>query len=78
MNAQIAGILAGSKVELHACIASGGEDIPALSTIACTHTINDPARIDKDPACSQQLKGCYLVRSRLRGYRGEIRTLSKC
>lgn len=37
MNAQIAGMLAGSKVELHAGIARGGEDIPALSTTACTH-----------------------------------------
>lgn len=37
MNAQIAGMLAGSKVELHAGISRGGEDIPALSTTACTH-----------------------------------------
>ncbi|WP_419795071.1 DUF2786 domain-containing protein [Pseudomonas palleroniana] len=34
MNAQIAGMLAGSKVELHAGIARGGEDVLALSEIA--------------------------------------------
>ena len=34
MNAQIAGMLAGSKVELHAGIARGGEDTLALSAIA--------------------------------------------
>lgn len=34
LNAQIAGMLAGSKVELHAGIARGGEDILALSEIA--------------------------------------------
>lgn len=34
MNAQIAGMLAGSKVELNAGIASGGEDTLALSAIA--------------------------------------------
>ncbi len=37
MNAQIAGMLAGSKVELHVGIARGGEEIPALSTTAYTH-----------------------------------------
>jgi hypothetical protein len=34
MNAQIAGMLAGSRVELHAGIARGGEDTLALSAIA--------------------------------------------
>ena len=34
LNAQIAGILAGSKVDLHAGIARGGEDTLALSAIA--------------------------------------------
>ena len=34
MNAQIAGMLAGSKVELHAGIARGGKDTLALSAIA--------------------------------------------
>ncbi|NWA81655.1 DUF2786 domain-containing protein [Pseudomonas sp. D2002] len=34
MNAQIAGMLAGSKVELHAGIARGSEDTIALSVIA--------------------------------------------
>lgn len=34
LNAQIAGILAGSKVDLHAGIARGGEDSLALSAIA--------------------------------------------
>ncbi|CAM3173262.1 DUF2786 domain-containing protein [Pseudomonas fluorescens] len=34
LNAQIAGMLAGSKVDLHAGIARGGEDTIALSVIA--------------------------------------------
>lgn len=34
MNAQIAGMLAGSKAELHAGIACGGEDNLALSASA--------------------------------------------
>jgi len=34
LNAQIAGMLAGSKVDLHAGIARGGEDTLALSAIA--------------------------------------------
>ena len=34
LNAQIAGMLAGRKVELHAGIASGGEDTLALSVLA--------------------------------------------
>lgn len=34
LNAQIAGMLAGSKVELHAGIARGSEDTIALSVIA--------------------------------------------
>ena len=34
LNAQIAGMLAGSKVELHAGIARGGEDTLALSVLA--------------------------------------------
>ena len=34
LNAQIAGMLAGSKVELHAGIARGGDDILALPVTA--------------------------------------------
>lgn len=34
LNAQIAGMLAGSKVELHAGIARGGEDTLTLSVLA--------------------------------------------
>lgn len=34
LNAQVAGMLAGSKVELHAGIARGGEDTLAISVIA--------------------------------------------